>query len=281
MENVKLISVTDISSYTFCRRGLYLKLVLGFREPPKPVMVLGSIRHKVYDEANKKEEYLVSQVTSDMKRQEILQMFANTYNAVLNKSIYNYSSQIEALNLDKNAVAEQLKPLVSEQSQARADEILSFSSKTNLFGKELWSKLTPKIISELGVRSEKLRLKGIIDRIEIHGDEYVPVEIKTGRVPSEGVWPDHRLQVASYMMLLNDQLKVNVKEGLVKYVKTNQTRQIVMNPFMEYEVSEAVNNVFSLMEQKDVPNFCGKSYCSICALGEDYGKHLIKKQVYS
>ena len=274
--NGKLISVTDLSSYSFYRRGLYLRLVLGLKEPVKPVMVLGGIRHRVYDEANKKEEFLVSQIGSDVKREEVLQMFANAYNAVLNKSVYSYSPQIEALKMDKNEVAEQLKQIVLAQSRSRADEVLSFSSKTGLFGKELWSKLTPKVITELGVRSQKLRLKGVVDRVEVYGDEYVPVEIKTGRAPHEGVWPDHRMQLAAYMLLLNDSLNVNIKEGVVKYVAANQTRQVVMNPFMEYEVTSAVDNVFSLMEQRQVPGFCGKGYCSICALGEDYGKRLIK-----
>ena len=273
---VKLISVTSLSAYTFCQRALYLRLVLGFKEPTKPVMLLGSIRHRVYDEANKKEEYLVSMVTSDLSRQEILQMFANAYNGVLNKSIYTYASQLDALKMDKNETTEQMKPFVLEQAKARADEILSFSAKTNLFGKELWDKLTPKIITELRVSSDKLRLKGIIDRIEIHDNEYVPVEIKTGRVPSEGVWPDHRLQVASYMMLLKEKFNVEVREGLVKYVKTDQTRQITFNPFMEHEVTTMVDNVFQLMERNDIPAFCGKSYCSVCALGDSYEKHLMK-----
>ena len=273
----KLISVTDMCSYKFCKRGLYLKKVLGFREPLKPVMLLGSIRHKVYDDANNKEEELVKQVTSDLNRQEIVQMFSNAYNAILNKSVYNFTPQLESLEMDKNEVTEQMCETVSLQSQNRADEIISFSSKEKLFGQELWEKLTPKILSELRISSDKLRLKGIVDRIEVHGNEYVPVEIKTGKAPFEGVWPDHRLQLSAYAMLLNEKFKVKIKEALVKYVKTDQTRQIVMNPFMEHEVTTAVNDVFNLIEQKDIPDFCGKSYCSICSFGDEYEKYLVKK----
>ncbi len=276
-DSVKLVSVTDMCAYNFCKRSLYLKLVLKLREPPKPVMVLGSIRHKVYEEANKKEEELVSQISSDFKRQEILQMFSNAYNAILNKSVYSYLPQLESLKMDKEEVTVQLQKAVAGQAQERADEIVSFSSKTGLFGKELWESLTPKIMSELRVSSEKLRLKGIVDRIEVYGSEYVPVEIKTGKAPYEGVWPDHRLQVAAYMLLLNEKFNIRIKEGLVNYVAANQQRQIVMNPFMEYEVTGAVNNVFELVEQKKVPDFCGKSYCTVCSFGEDYERHLIRQ----
>ncbi len=278
MENsVKLISVTDMCAYNFCRRSLYLKLVLGLREPAKPVMVLGSIRHKVYEEANKKEEDLVSQIGSDMKRQEILQMFSNAYNAVLNKSVCNYLPQLESLKMDKEEVTVQLQQAVAGQAAERADEIVRFSSKTGLFGKELWEKLSPKIISELRVSSEKLRLKGIVDRIEVHGSEYVPVEIKTGKAPNEGVWPDHRLQLSAYMLMLSEKFRASIKEGLVNYVAAGQSRQVVMNPFMEYEVAGAVNNVFALVEQKKVPDFCGKGYCGVCSRGEDYERHLIRQ----
>lgn len=273
----KMISVTDMCAFRFCPRSLYLRLVLKLREPKKPVMVLGSIRHKVYEEANRKEEELVRQIGSDFKKQEILSMFSNAYSAILNKSVYSYIPELESLKMDKEQVAVQLQPAVAGQAAERAEEIIKFSSKTGLFGKELWESLTPKIISELSVRSDKLRLKGIVDRIEVHGSEYVPVEIKTGRAPAEGVWPDHRLQLSAYMLLLSEKFKADIKEGIVNYVASSQQRQVVMNPFMEYEVSEAVNDVFSLMEQKKVPDFCGKGYCQVCALGENYEKHLIRQ----
>ena len=115
-----------------------------------------------------------------------------------------------------------------------------------------------------------------MDRIEVYGSEYVPVEIKTGRVPRAGVWPDHRLQVAAYMMLINEKFNSEVKEGLVRYVKENQTRQISYNPFMEHEVLGVRNEVFDLMNG-GLPEFCGKSYCTVCSYGDEFEDHLAKK----
>ena len=279
MEKQRLLSVTDLSAYKFCIRSLYLRLVLGFREPVKPVMVLGSIRHKIYDEANKREEELVTQVGSGMDRQKILSLFSEAYDEILHQSISVYSSQLGTLGMNAAEVASQLEPAVLSQAHSRADEIISFSSRAKLFGSELWEALTPKIITELRVLSKSLRLKGVVDRIEVYGNEYVPVEIKTGRTPSEGVWPDHRMQLAAYMLLLNDRFNTNVKEGQVNYVATNQTRQVVMNPFMEYEVKSAVNDVFSLIERPEVPEPCGKPYCSVCLMGDNYGNLMIRQPV--
>ena len=279
MEKERLISVTDISAYRFCIRALYLKLVLGLREPVKPVMVLGGIRHKVYDEANKREGDIVKQITGEMNRQCILGLFSGAYKEVLHESVSGYSRQLENIGMNSASVESQLEPAVLSQAHSRADEIITFSSKAKLSGEALWAALTPKIITELRVNSKKLRLKGVVDRIEVYGNEYVPVEIKTGRTPSEGVWPDHRMQLAAYMLMLNDKFNVNVKEGLVKYVTTDQTRQIVMNPFMEYEVKTAVNDVFNLIESSDVPGLCGKSYCSVCCMGDKYEKLMIRRPV--
>ena len=276
MTKKKSLSVTDLCAYKFCPRSLYIKLVLGLREKVKPVMVLGSIRHKVFEEANNLEKELVERISSRTQPENTRAMFAKSYKNVLDKSVSSYSKQLDSLKLDKKEIMQNLKPAVKLQSEERADEISDFASKNKIFGKQLWEKLRPRIISELKIFSKKLKLKGIVDRIEIYGNEYVPVEIKTGRVPRTGVWPDHRLQVAAYMMLINEKFNSEVKEGLVRYVKENQTRQIVYNPFMEHEVLGVRNEVFDLMEN-DLPGFCGKSYCTVCSYGDKFENHLTKK----
>lgn len=276
----KLVSVTDLCALRFCPRALYLRLVLGFREPAKPVMVLGSIRHKVFEEANKVEEALVRGVEAGVGRQDVLASFESVYADVLKRGVSAFSSDLQRLGILQSDVSAQLSPAVLEQARQRADEVLSFSSKTGLFGGQLWDGLSPKIISELYVASERLHLKARVDRVEVYGSEYVPVEIKTGRAPSEGVWPDHRLQLSAYMLLLGEKYNSSIKEGIVRYVSSNQQRQVVMNPFMEYEVKGAVNDVFALMENKDIPNVCGKGYCTVCQLGDGFEGVLVRKASY-
>jgi CRISPR-associated protein Cas4 len=271
------VSVTDLSAYNWCQRGLYLRKVHKLREPAKPIMVLGSVRHKVYDEINKKEEMLVKQVTSGMQRTDAVSLFSSAYTALVNKSVLGFGRQLGDMGLDSEKVREEITPVFVQEAMQRADEILSFATAKKVFGDELWEALTPKVMTEVRVTSGILRLKGVVDRIEVYGKEYVPVEIKTGRAPATGVWPDHRMQVAAYMLLLKEKFGARITEGLVKYVAAGQTRQIVMNPFMEYEVNGAVNKVFSLLEQEDVPGYCNrKEHCGVCSLGEQYEGGLIK-----
>ena len=72
---------------------------------------------------------------------------------------------------------------ILDESSIRANNIFSFIEANNVFGEELWQKLTPKILSELRVDSDELRLKGIIDQVHVYDADYVPFELKTGRMP--------------------------------------------------------------------------------------------------
>ena len=272
----KSLSVTDLCSYMFCPRSLYIKLVLGMREPAKPVMVLGSIRHRVFEDANSREKELVERISSGTPAGSVAEMFSEAYAGILDRSIQAYSPQLDALKMDKAEVAEKMQTAVKAQSEERAGQILEFASKNRVFGNRLWEKLSPKIKSEVRIHSKELKLRGIIDRIEMYGKEYVPVEIKTGRVPRTGVWPDHRIQVSAYGMLIKEKFGATVKEGMVRYVKEGQTRQVAFNPFMEYEVMKVRNSVFEMAE-KEMPKFCGKSYCQLCSYGEDFERHLVRK----
>ena len=159
MSKKKSLSVTDLCAYKFCPRSLYIKLVLGLREKVKPVMVLGSIRHKVFEEANKLEKELVEQISSRMKPESVRTLFVKSYESVLDRSVSSYSKQLDALKLDAKEIVQNLKPAVSLQSQERADEISDFASKNKVFGKQLWEKLRPRIISELRIFSKRLKLK--------------------------------------------------------------------------------------------------------------------------
>ena len=151
----------------------------------------------------------------------------------------------------------------------------------------MWAKLTPKIISELRIDSEELKLKGIIDQVHVYDDDYVPFELKTGRTPTDGVWPSHRIQIAAYSLLLQEKFKKPVKEGFVYYLDTKSRRQIVMNPFIKEEVKQIVNEVISLLENKNLPDFCNnENKCRKCGLkqtcyNEEEVSNLLKVKIAS
>ena len=183
------ISVTLLSSYLYCSRKLFLEKVLKLAEPPKESLVMGSIRHEIYDNINKNEEQIVINIEEKVPLEELNVIYRQKFLEFLRKAVLNNKKRLEDVKLNMLDAYKKSYPYVIEESQLRALNIFNFIEEHNIFGKELWEKLTPKIISELRIESDELKLKGIVDQIHVYENEYVPFELKTGSMPQSGVWP--------------------------------------------------------------------------------------------
>ena len=263
------ISVSMLSAYLFCSRKLFLQQVLALKEPPKESTILGSLRHELYDFINRSEEKIVTTIKEKIQYNELITTYKSFYSKALREKIIKNKSRIKEVNLDIVDVFKKTWPLILDEAEIRAKNIFDFIQKYNVYGQELWEKLTPKIISEIWVDSDKLQLKGIIDKVEIYENGYVPIELKTGKMPKEGVWPGHKVQIAAYSMLIEEKFKTEVKEGFVNYLDANQTRHIAINPFMRQEILDLVKEVQEILKSHDLPNYCkNKNKCVNCGLRE-------------
>lgn len=261
------ISVTLLSSYLYCSRKLFLEKVLMQAEPPKESLVMGSIRHETYDKINKNEEPIVASITKKMDFAEMQQLYMQNHLKFLRRSIADNRDRLKSVNLNMLDAYRKSFPFIMEESVTRLANVFDFILKNNVFGEELWQRLTPKILSELRVESEELKLKGIIDQVHVYEQDYVPFELKTGRTPADGVWPSHRIQIAAYAMLLQEKFNKPIKEGFVFYLDTKEKRHIAINPFMKDEVKQVVNEVIGLLESKNIPDFCNnENKCMKCGL---------------
>jgi len=261
------ISVSMLSTYLYCPRMLFLQKVLAVEEPLKENLVLGSLRHEIYDLINKSEEKIVASIMEKMQYSQLLSTYKACYSKILKEKIIKNKPKIREVNLDIVDVFKKTWPLILNEAELRAKNIFDFIVKHNVYGNELWEKLTPKIISEKSIESEKLQLKGIIDRIEMHEDGYIPIELKTGKMPKEGVWLGHRIQIAAYAMLIEENFNTNVKEGFVRYLDTNETRQIAINPFMKEEIIDLTKEIQNLLKNQEIPNYCeNRNKCVNCGL---------------
>lgn len=261
-----LISVTDLSEYLYCPRKLYLKKVLKIFEPVNKYLVLGSIRHYAHDSITKIEEKLVKEITGEMSYDDLVSFFKEEHFSILRNAIIQNKQRLSEFNLSEDEVFDFAWPLLFKEASLRTQQIHSFMKTTKRYGAELWEAILPKIMSEVRLESEKLQLKGVIDRLEVYDDSFVPYELKTGSAPREGFWPSHRIQLAAYMVLVENQLG-NIKEGIVYYLDSEQTRQLVMNPFLEYETQALIKKIINLYDQKRLPGFCDKiAKCRNCGL---------------
>ncbi len=261
------LSVSMLSTYLYCPRMLFLQKVLAIEEPPKESLVLGSLRHEVYDFINRIEEKIVASIRGRMQYSQLLNTYKAYYSKILRENVIKNKPRIREVNLGIVDVFKKTWPLILNEAELRSKNIFDFTQKYDIYGKELWEKLIPKIISERSMESEKLQLRGIIDRIEVYEHGYVPVELKTGKMPKDGVWPGHRIQIAAYAMLIEENFNTSVKEGLIRYLETNETRQIAINPFMKVEIISLVREIQDLLKARDIPNYCeNRNKCVNCGL---------------
>jgi CRISPR-associated protein Cas4 len=266
---VRRISVTMLSSYLYCARKLFLERVLGLFEPEKLAMVKGTIRHATYDGVNKIEEMIVTSITMSDSFEDIYGRYARAYSGLLRKSITANKYRLRNVKLPLIDAYHEIWPFFKRESEIRALNLWKFIEKYNVYGKELWDKLTPKIESEFRIESEELMLNGIIDQIEKHKEGMVPIELKTGSMPKDGVWPGHRIQVGAYALMLEKKFGKEIKEGIVHYLDTNERRQVVINPFLKEEVKELKEKVRTLLDGKEIPEMTdNENKCAKCGLKE-------------
>jgi len=263
------IPVTFLTSYLYCKRKFFLEQVAGIVEPPKEVLVKGKIKHNVFDLVNKQERGIVLSIKNDNKS-EIIQKYRESYSKNLKNILLINKKPLQQLNIKLIDAYNELWSFFEEESASRAENVYKFLKTKRVFGKELWESLTPKIESEVYVESDNLQLKGKIDRIEKHNETIIPVELKTGNVPKEGVWESHMIQIAAYMLLLEDVLGKKTVVGKVKYIKNNILREVHMNPFLKEEIRRLVKEVQEFLAKQDIPDFAkNKKKCESCGLRED------------
>jgi CRISPR-associated protein Cas4 len=262
-----IINVSDLSSYLYCKRKFYLEKVLGIKDIPKEAIVKGSLRHEWHDKINKIEESIVISVSDNFTFDKLESMYKRNYSTILRELIIKHKSKLKQVNISLIDMFRQSWPNLLYESSSRARNIHNFITEKNIFGKELWDLLTPKTHTEYRIDSLTLGLRGIIDRLEIYDNKYVPYEVKTGKMSGEGLWPSHKIQIAAYMILLAEKFNIDIKSGYVRYADHNEDRELIMNPFLKEEVVDTKNKVFSLLESKEIPDFCdNKNKCTSCSI---------------
>ncbi len=262
-----MISVTSLSSYLYCARKLFIEKVLGIRSPiPKDAMIKGSIRHSVYEGINIATEEIVKSINSKEK-DVVFEAFKQKYIKILKKAIVRNKGKLKEIEIPLTDFFRQIKPMIEKEADYRAGKVFEFVETTGFLGDELWENLTPKVKPEYRLSSQILGMRGIIDELEVYPEFFVPVELKTGKAPDEGVWPGHKVQVGAYAMLLEESFGVKVKTAVIRYLDTNAIREITINPFLRQEVEELVKKVNELLNSGKIPDFTtNENKCKACDL---------------
>ena len=257
----RMVAVTDITSFMYCPRLLYLRKVLAKAEKPTAAMVIGAIRHSFHDLVNKHEGRIVVHLPAASSIEQVESAFSSVYTNLLRVAAATHRRQLAGSGIAEKEAIENLKPFAKTEATERAGSIYGFALNNRVYGEDLWEKLTPKILTEFPLRSELLKLKGKVDRVELRQNSVMPVELKTGKIAREGVWPQHRVQAAAYMMLLAERFSLPAGKAMIRYLDYGETRQVVLNPYMELEVRELSEKTAQLLSGEKEPAPCSRERC--------------------
>jgi len=266
-----MVTATQLSGYLYCPRKLFISSILLVEEKPKQELVKGKVWHEAYESINNAEEKIVCSIRTK-NYQDIFDIYRKDYSRLLRNVIIKNRTGLKEFNIALTDLFTEYWPNFEEESKDHALNVSRFIEKHDVYGTDLWNMLTPKILSEQYFRSDRLNLSGVVDVLEIHdinGSKiFVPIELKTGKYPDKGMWDGHKIQLAAYMLLLEDSGK-SVTEGVLKY-KGTDGRVLQMNTFLKDEVLVLIQKTDALLKKLELPELTdNKNKCKSCQFKEN------------
>ena len=277
-----MISVSALCSYSYCQRKFYLQYALKIYVPfPKDSMIKGTVRHEVEEYAIKGQERIIKHLTLDTL-DTLEKQFHSLYKELFTGAIERHKKTLEETGVNIEEFETKAYPQMVATAKFRIKQIKDFALKHRLEKEELFKQLIPKISPEVKIDTQFLQLRGIIDQVEDHKDYLLPIELKTGSIPKEGVWPSHKIQAAAYMMMLNEVHGQKLaQKAVVRYLDAGEEREVILNPFLEMEIKNLVRDTNNLRETPELPDFVeNKNKCNSCQLKEHcYNDEFMKEKM--
>ena len=260
-----LIPVSLLSSYLYCPRKVFLQRVLGLREPPRPELFIGRLRHTILERFGEYERSVIIPLSRGARLEDIEQAIMEVYERIIRDTIEAQSDGMYEFALDREEVYEANKHTCQADARLRAEIIAGYIAAHDVEHETLYEQLTPRIISEQRYSDEEVGITGVVDRILIYDDEAVPFEFKTGRAPREGLWPGHRIQLNAYLLLVSSEYRV--KRGIVRYLDSEHDAELLMTPFVRREIVRLVAEIRGVLEGSTLPRRIDQvSKCTRCGL---------------
>lgn len=246
-----MLSVTDLTGYMYCPRKLYFSKILHIREKAQVQSIKGTIKHAVFEHAGREDKEIISAFTDKDSLESLEMKYRKVYYKVLLFHIQRAQKDLEAQGLKTLQVYQELWPFFLAEAQEKSSYFYHLAKEKKVYGEALWLSL-PKSVPELRIVSERLGLIGVIDRVDLL-EGFVPVEIKTGSAPRDGVWKEHMVQIGAYMLLLSEHYGKDISFGYVEYRAINDRRKVTMNAFLKDEILELIQKVRYTLNSKELP----------------------------
>lgn len=111
-----------------------------------------------------------------------------------------------------------------------------------------------KVLRSISLRSDQLRVAGKIDyTIITKNNEYIPIEIKWSSLDKERAKWDHKLQVVTYALLIDENFKTSVKRGYIYYLKDKRVIELIIDDGLKNLVRKIITNIHQMIVDERDP----------------------------
>ncbi len=249
-----IIAVTDISEYQYCPRKLYFRKVLKIKTEPTAPLIKGKIRHNIEEETTLRFNFIVTKVTRG-DYDFIFSLFKSEYLQLVKRAIINNVKALTNIGLNVQEITNEFIETFSELAKQVAESVHELVIKHKVLGKDILKYIDTEQSSEVFIESKTLMIRGIVDAIEFSEENTIPIELKTGSMPNNGVWPSHKLQIGCYILLCQEKYPDKKTEfGIVRYLNFDEKREVILNPFLKDEIFTIRDNIIDLLTSKNIPD---------------------------
>lgn len=130
------------------------------------------------------------------------------------------------------------------------------------------AKIKPvKIIKNPELVSSKLKVSGKPDFILVtRFREYIPVEVKWSEEEFKGqARKDHKLQLATYALLIDEKYSTNVKRGYIYYVRSGRIVEVHIPYSLKKTAIKTIRKIYSIVAEEKEPEVrISREKCANC-----------------
>ncbi|MBE2900168.1 Dna2/Cas4 domain-containing protein [Methanothermobacter thermautotrophicus] len=245
------VAVSMISEFMFCPIKLYLREVLGVREPMKPYAV--NLR-KVYLDFRAAAESRTRKLEDDVGVEELEAMLMEDLERILG-------------DLDEDERDPIAEPMLFE---VRAMALRIGRSMALLRGQcdRAASLIFPPLIRDYPIYDPSIELHGRVS-MEISGGSYYPLKFRTSLPPASGVWPSDSLEITAHAILVEREFETEVMVAFIDYMLPAERRPVVIDYRRREYLFDVLDEIRRITDDGEVPSVdVNPSRCAGCSLAE-------------
>jgi CRISPR-associated exonuclease Cas4 len=139
---------------------------------------------------------------------------------------------------------------------------------SNVNKDEIWQ------VRAIWLKSEKYKLIGKSDLIELEDGEWYPIEYKRGR---KGEWDNDELQVCAQALCLEEMTGKSVTTGYVYYAHSHQRQLVEITDLLRDMTIATIQDITRLLETGAMPQAIYSQRCKGCSLSSQCLPKLVQK----